>query len=230
MKRRDFLMAASGVAGGTAAGAAPAGAQETTTSPGNSTASGNTTTAANGTASGNTTAPNGTAGGNQSAPQSGGGGGPTETVAVGPGGSLKFEPAELTIAPGTTVKWVWEGDNHNVVPESQPDGAGWEGTAGGASKTYNTGHEYSFTFQQTGEYSYFCQPHKTAGMTGTITVQEGGASSGGGHAEQDPEHMGVPFQAHYVGIATLLMMVVSLVYTFFTLKYGESPHTSGSNR
>jgi hypothetical protein len=42
--------------------------------------------------------------------------------------------------------------------------------------------------------------------------------------------MGVPFQAHFVGLATLLMMVVSLIYTFFLLKYGESPHTSGSNR
>ncbi|WP_135826665.1 plastocyanin/azurin family copper-binding protein [Halorussus ruber] len=220
MKRRDFLMAASGVAGGTAAGATAAGAQETTT-----TSSGNTTTA-----SGNetTTAANGTATGGQS----GGGGGPTKEVIVGPGGSLVFEPAELTIAPGTTVKFVWESDNHNVVPESQPDGADWQGTEGAPSKTYNTGYEYSHTFETTGTYEYFCQPHKTAGMVGTITVQEGGASTGGGGGakEADPEHMGVPFQAHYVGLATLLMIVVSLIYTFFTLKYGESPHASGSNR
>jgi plastocyanin len=220
MKRRDFLMAASGVAGGTAAGATAAGAQETTTtSSGNTTAAGNeTTTAANGTATGG---------------QSGGGGGPTKEVIVGPGGSLVFEPAELTIAPGTTVKFVWESDNHNVVPESQPDGANWQGTEGAPSKTYNTGYEYSYTFETTGTYEYFCQPHKTAGMVGTITVQEGGASSGGGGGgaeEADPEHMGVPFQAHYVGLATLLMIVVSLIYTFFTLKYGESPHASGSNR
>ncbi|MFC4549292.1 MULTISPECIES: plastocyanin/azurin family copper-binding protein [Halorussus] len=226
MKRRDFLMAASGVAGGTAAGAATAGAQETTTSSGNGTSTGNTTTA-----SGNatTTAANGTAGGTTSG-GGGGGGGPTKTVTVGPGGSLKFEPADVTIAPGTTVKWVWESDNHNVVPSSVPDGASWEGTPGAPSKTYNTGYTYTHTFQTTGTYEYFCQPHKTAGMTGTITVQQGGASSGGGgHAEANPEHMGVPFQAHFVGIATLLMMVVSLVYTFFLLKYGESPHAKGGS-
>jgi plastocyanin len=218
MKRRDFLMAASGVAGGTAAGATAAGAQETTT-----TSSGNTTTA-----SGNetTTAANGTASEGQS-----GGGGPTEEVTVGPGGSLVFEPAEITIAPGTTIKWVWESDNHNVVPESQPEGADWQGTEGAPDKTYDTGHEYSHTFETEGEYEYFCQPHKTAGMVGTITVQEGGAETGGGGGgEADPEHMGVPFQAHFVGLATLLMMVVSLIYTFFLLKYGESPHASGSNR
>jgi hypothetical protein len=41
--------------------------------------------------------------------------------------------------------------------------------------------------------------------------------------------MGVPFLAHYVGIATVLMMIVSLIYTFFFLKYGESANTSGGN-
>ncbi|WP_276300836.1 plastocyanin/azurin family copper-binding protein [Halorussus lipolyticus] len=210
-------MAASGVAGGTAAGATAAGAQETTT-----TSSGNTTTA-----SGNetTTAANETATGGQS-----GGGGPTKEVIVGPGGSLVFEPAEITIAPGTTVKFVWESDNHNVVPDGQPDGANWEGTEGGASKTYDTGYEYSYTFETTGTYEYFCQPHKTAGMVGSITVQEGGPKTGGGGGEADPKHMGVPFQAHFVGLATLLMIVVSIIYTFFTVKYGESPHASGSNR
>nr|WP_321111164.1 plastocyanin/azurin family copper-binding protein [Halorussus salinisoli] len=211
-------MAATGVAGGAGAGVTAASAQETTTtSSGNTTASENeTTTAANGTTSGDAS----------------GGGGPTEEVVVGPGGSLVFEPAELTIAPGTTVNFVWESDNHNVVPESQPDGANWEGTEGGESKTYDTGHEYSHTFETTGTYEYFCQPHKTAGMVGTITVQEGGGGGGGGggEAEADPEHMGVPFQAHFVGLATLLMMAVSLIYTFFLLKYGESPHASGSNR
>ena len=215
-------MTASGIAGGTAAGAAgtavASGQETTTTSSGNATAAGNeTTTAANGTASGGDS----------------GGGGPTKEVIVGPGGSLKFEPAELTIAPGTTVHWVWESDTHNIVVESQPDGANWQGTKGDASKTYDTGHEYSHTFETTGTYEYFCQPHKTAGMVGTINVKEGGGGGSGGGAgavEEDPEHMGVPFQAHFVGLATLLMMVVSVIYTFFLLKYGESPHASGSNR
>ncbi|UPV99497.1 plastocyanin/azurin family copper-binding protein [Halorussus gelatinilyticus] len=213
-------MAATGVAGGGAAGATAAAAQETTeTSSGNTTASGNeTTTVANGTAANETTASGGSSGG-----------GPTKEVIVGPGGSLVFEPAELTIATGTTVKWVWESDNHNVVPSSQPEGANWQGTDGPPSKTYNTGHEYSHTFNTTGTFEYFCQPHKTAGMTGTITVKESLSSGGGGQKEANPEHMGVPIQAHFVGLAALLMMAVSFVYTFFTLKYGESPHASGGN-
>ncbi|MFC4449713.1 plastocyanin/azurin family copper-binding protein [Halorussus aquaticus] len=144
---------------------------------------------------------------------SGGGGGGTEEVVVGPGGSLVFEPAELTIAPGTTVKWVWESDNHNVVPESQPDGANWEGTDGGASKTYNTGHEYSHTFETTGTYEYFCQPHKTAGMVGTITVQEGGEQTG----SSGPA---IPSSAKTLGIATTAALVFTLGLAYFFMKYG----------
>jgi plastocyanin len=166
--------------------------------------------------------------GNQS---EGGGGGPTEEVTVGPGGSLEFDPSELTITPGTTVHWTWDSDNHNVVPSSKPEESGFQGTEGGDDQTYNAGHEYSHTFEVEGDYEYYCTPHRQAGMTGAISVSaDAGGGGGSGQVEEDPEHMGVPFQAHFVGLATLLMMVVSLIYTFFLLKYGESPHTSGSNR
>ncbi|WP_137283194.1 plastocyanin/azurin family copper-binding protein [Halorussus salinisoli] len=147
------------------------------------------------------------------AQEEGGGGGGSEEVIVGPGGSLVFEPAELTIAPGTTVNFVWESDNHNVVPESQPDGANWEGTEGGESKTYDTGHEYSHTFETTGTYEYFCQPHKTAGMVGTITVQEGGASSG----SSGPA---IPSSAKTLSIATTAALVFTLGLAYFFIKYG----------
>jgi len=171
----------------------------------------------------------GTASAQETTEDGGGGGGGTEEVTVGPGGNLSYDPAELTIQPGTTVVWTWDSDNHNVVPNAQPDDADWGGTEGGDSQTYNTGHEYEYTFDVEGDYEYYCTPHRQAGMTGTITVTTD-TGGGGGTAEQDPEHMGVPFQAHFVGLATLLMIVVSVIYTFFVLKYGESPHTSGSNR
>jgi hypothetical protein len=66
-------------------------------------------------------------------------------------------------------------------------------------------------------------------MEGTITVQEGGAAASGA-GELDPHEMGVPFQAHYVGAATILGILVSLVFAFYLLKYGESPHASSPNR
>jgi hypothetical protein len=67
-------------------------------------------------------------------------------------------------------------------------------------------------------------------MIADIEVQEGaplpGQGGGGeGGGEVEPEEMGVPFQAHFVGLATLLGIFVSLVFTFFFLKYGETPHS-----
>jgi plastocyanin len=209
MNRRDFLLAASAAAGGSAAASGTAAAQQGNGSGGGNASGGNATGGGNASAGG---------GGNQSA--AGGGGGGTRTVTVGPGGALTFEPAELTIAPGTRVQFTWGSGGHNVVPDSG-----------------NWGHQpiedqgFSFTtppFTQTGENPYVCVPHESAGMTGTIIVQQGGASSGG-EEEPSPEEMGVPFQAHFVGIATILMMVLSLVYTFFLVKYGESPNAKGGD-
>jgi plastocyanin len=204
MKRRDFMRLGGVTAGGAAAVAGPAAAQE----GGNNTTSGG---GANGTSGGNQSGGNGSA--------SGGGGGSTTEVAVGPGDQLVFEPAEVQISPGDTIKWIWESGGHNVSPES----GDW-----GHQPTEGQGFTYEHTFESGGENPYVCTPHASAGMEGVITVGSG-SGGGGGEEEVDPEEMGVPFQAHYVGIATILMMIVSLGYSFFLLKYGESPNAKGGN-
>jgi plastocyanin len=157
----------------------------------------------------------------------GGGGGGTATVQVGPGGSLAYSPGTeepLRIAPGTTVEFVWDSDNHNIVVDSQPDGADWQGTEGAPDATYDTGHTYSHTFETLGTYEYACEPHRTAGMVATIEVTENpNAAEGGGRKEL--HELGVPIQAHWVGSATILGIIVTLAYTFYVLKYGESPNT-----
>lgn len=164
-------------------------------------------------------------GGNESSGGGGGGGGGgSKTVAVGPGNSLVFEPAELAIAPGTTVEFVWESDGHNVVPESIPDGASWEGT-GPEAKLFDTGHTYTHTFSTNGSYEYVCAPHATAGMVGTIEVTDNPASGGG---EKELHELGVPIQAHWVGASTILGIIVTIVYTFYILKYGESANTGNT--
>jgi len=156
---------------------------------------------------------------------SGGGSGPTETVTVGPGGSLVFEPADLTIATGTTVNFTWDSDMHNVVPQSQPEDASWEGE-GEQGVTFDTGHEYSHTFDVTGTYDYVCTPHQSAGMVGSIEVVEELEAAGGG--ERELHDIGAPIHPHWVGAGTILMMFVSLVFTFYILKYGESPNTGNT--
>jgi len=186
--RRAFLRASGVIATGVAAagctdtdgdGQEPADGNDTegpgmNETGGNETTTGGNETDANETA-GNETDANETAGNetdaNETAGNETGGnqtaGGDTVEVIAGPGGDLVFEPAELSIDPGTTVMWVWESDNHNVVPTSQPQGANWEGYP----DIENTGFEYEHTFETTGTYEYVCEPHQAAGMTGSITVE-----------------------------------------------------------
>ena len=105
------------------------------------------------------------------------------TVLVGPGGSLVFDPAEPSVGPGDTVLFSWESNFHTVTVESQPDGAGWSGTG---ETTHDEGFTHTHTFEMEGTYEYYCNPHRSSGMVGTIQVGSGGggdstptATSGG---------------------------------------------------
>ncbi|MFB6268323.1 MAG: plastocyanin/azurin family copper-binding protein [Halobacterium sp.] len=221
MKRRDFLKIATGSAGGAAAIGA-AGARSSSASAAVQEGEENNTTSGNGTATNGTQA----GGGDGGLP----GAGTTKTVAVGPGGKNVFDPETVYVQKGATVEWVWKSSGHNVHATDVPEGAEWN------VQTKITGPEftYSYTFDgPLGEYNYVCDPHESLGMVGKVVVNESGEApggGGGGSAEMNPEEMGVPFQAHFVGIATILMMIVSLVYTFFVLKYGESQHASAPNK
>lgn len=207
MRRREFLLGASGAAGATMA-ASPAAAQETATPSPTPTG---TETAADGAADSGAT---------------------VEVRLV----DYAYEPGTeepLVIPPGTTVNFVWETSNHNINVTSQPEDADWPGQM----DIENSGFETSHTFEVVGTYEFQCDPHIGLGMEGTIEVEEGapvpgadGAEAAGAPAEVDPEHMGVPIQAHFVGLATILMIVVSLVFTFFLLKYGETPHSGYPKR
>jgi len=134
----------------------------------------------------------------------------SEEVTVGPGGDLVFEPADLTIANGTTVNFVWDSDNHNIVVDSQPDGAGWEGH----EPLENSGFETSHTFDTNGEYEYFCQPHVGVGMEATITVQDSVETEA---ADTGPV---LPESAKTLGVATVAAMLSVLSLAYFFLRYG----------
>ena len=76
--------------------------------------------------------------------------------------SLKFAPASIIIAPGTTV--VWQNDDpidHTVT------------ASGGAfdSGLISQGRTWARTFRSAGTYDYACQPHPV--MRGRVTVREG---------------------------------------------------------
>ena len=93
-----------------------------------------------------------------------------QVVRVAADSELTFAPESFAVATGETVRWVWEGGGHNVVPDSTPSGSDWEGTPGGSGDTYDEGYEYSHTFEVAGEYEYYCAPHRSLGMEGSFTV------------------------------------------------------------
>ena len=143
------------------------------------------------------------------------------TVTVGPGGDLVFEPATVYVAAGETVKWEWDSDNHNIVVESQPDGANWEGTEGAENQTYNAGHSYEHTFETKGEYQYVCFPHKP-GMAGKVVVNEDGSSPTPEQSGGPPE---IPDSAKTLGVATVFGMLSTLGLAYFFMRYGGDYET-----
>ena len=93
----------------------------------------------------------------------------TKIVHVGQGG-LKFVDEEsqtstTTVDPGDTVEWVWEGNfPHSTTRDTAPET--WDsGVLRGA------GTMFPHTFSIDGSYDYFCTPHRTLGMTGTVVVR-----------------------------------------------------------
>lgn len=76
-----------------------------------------------------------------------------------------FDPDEVEIDTGTTVRWIWTGVRaHNINPINLPADADWDGHPEMAV----TG-EYEYTFTIPGVYEYTCDPHP--GMDGTVTVR-----------------------------------------------------------
>jgi amicyanin len=74
--------------------------------------------------------------------------------------NFTFAAPELTVAVGTTIKWV----NHDDIPHSVVDK-----NKAFRSKALDTDDSYSFTFASAGTFDYFCGLHPH--MTGKIIVK-----------------------------------------------------------
>jgi len=85
-------------------------------------------------------------------------------VTMGSGGNLVFDPDEVTISVGESVHFV-NGmlPPHNVIFEGRPD-------LGHESLAILPGEEFDIAFSESGDYTYWCAPHKGAGMIGTVHV------------------------------------------------------------
>jgi plastocyanin len=72
---------------------------------------------------------------------------------------FRFDPAQVTIQPGTTVRWTNEGNTPHTV--TADDGSFDSGTL-------QPGDSFTFTFQNPGTVAYHCEIHPQ--MTASVTV------------------------------------------------------------
>ena len=112
--------------------------------------------------------------------------GPVVEVKMTGNGSTRaaFEPNTLTIAPGTTVRFInVAGGPHNIAfwQDSVPAGAAAvlnanmtntvDNLSGPFLTSPNETYDVSFANAPAGAYKGYCTPHLTLGMKLTITVQ-----------------------------------------------------------
>ena len=74
----------------------------------------------------------------------------------------RFVPATVTVDPGTTIEWVNNGTGIHTVTD---DEGAWD------SGSLSPGEKYSRQFTRKGTFSYYCIPHRSMGMVGTIIVR-----------------------------------------------------------
>lgn len=94
-----------------------------------------------------------------------------------------FEPERVTVDAGQTVVFSNTSDESHTVTaygDDLPDGADYfasgdfpdeEAARDSVSEgLLEAGDEYEVTLTEPGTYTYFCIPHESAGMKGTIVV------------------------------------------------------------
>ncbi len=78
--------------------------------------------------------------------------------------NLRFSPSSVTINETESVRFFWDGQflPHNAVEENGVFDSG----------DTESDEDYTFVFIKgiNGTFSYYCEPHRSLGMVGTITV------------------------------------------------------------
>ena len=84
---------------------------------------------------------------------------------MGTNGVLAFQPADVTINAGETVHFINNSlPPHNIIVEAHPE-------LSRESLMFNPGESQDVIFAEVGDYEFFCAPHRSAGMTGTVHVK-----------------------------------------------------------
>lgn len=133
-----------------------------------------------------------------------------------------FEPQVAMVEVNGTISWVHVGNfGHDVT--------GIDDEMINSPRNMQSGQTYQLKFNETGVYDYYCTLHSTGrgnGMWGRIIVVDEMLAVAGAHGEENPEHIGVRWLAHWVGIISFLAVFATLIIYYFVLKYGETVHAT----
>ena len=91
--------------------------------------------------------------------------GEVHTITVdGFGSNLRFVPDTLTINEGDTVRFLWSSQllPHNAIEQNELFNSG--------EAMRNVDYTYTFDYNQSGVYEFYCEPHRDLGMIGEIIV------------------------------------------------------------
>lgn len=83
----------------------------------------------------------------------------------------RFSPRDVTIAVGDSITWSWNNSSgsHSVTQGTTPD------PSEDPSRLFDSGIKssgtFGYRFTAAGTVPYFCRPHFSAGMKGTVTVE-----------------------------------------------------------
>ena len=142
---------------------------------------------------------------------------------------LVYEPSTVSVAPGSTVVWENVGSiGHTVTAYSDeiPEGATYFASGGFDSEqaarsgypdqgVIAGGETYEHTFETTGSFGYFCIPHESAGMVGTVEVTENPGGGGGGGSTAI-----LPNSAKTLLVVATSALVAVLGFAWAFMKYG----------
>ena len=91
--------------------------------------------------------------------------GEVHTITVdGFGSNLRFVPDTITINEGDSVRFLWSGQllPHNAIEQNELFNSG--------EAMRNVDYTYTFDYNQSGVYEFYCEPHRDLGMIGEIIV------------------------------------------------------------
>ena len=91
--------------------------------------------------------------------------GEEHTVTVdGFGSNIRFVPEALTINEGDSVRFLWSGEllPHNAIEMDDLFNSG--------DAMRDVDYTFTFDYNQSGVYEFYCEPHRNLGMLGEITV------------------------------------------------------------